>query len=81
MTVSSRPVGNRKRKKSIEQLDHMISVIWLFNAPYDISALLLLQQEILCKQMEVLSAQLQLIEEQRANYRLKKQRPLEKDQC
>ena len=43
--------------------------------------LLPLQQEVLCKQMEVLSAQIQLIGEQREYYRLKKQRHLEKDQC
>ena len=39
VTVGSRPVGNRKRKKSIEQPNHMISVC----------ALLPLQQEVLCK--------------------------------
>ena len=71
VTVSSRPVGNRKRKRSIEQPNHMISVC----------NLLPLQQEVLCKQMEVFSAQLQLIEEQREYYRLKKQILLEKNQC
>ena len=42
--VSSRPVGNRKRKRSIEQPNHIISVC----------DLLPLQQEVLWKQMEVL---------------------------
>ena len=60
-TVSSLPVGNQKRKRSIEQPNHMIPVC----------TLLPLQQEVLCKQMEVFSAQLQLIEEQREYYRLK----------
>ena len=70
-TGSSRPVGNQKLKGSIEQPNHMISVC----------TLLPLQQEVLCKQMEAFSATLQLIEEQREYYRLKKQRLLEKDQC
>ena len=51
--VGSRPVGNRKRKRSIEQLNHMILVC----------DFLPLQQEVLCKQMELFTAQLQLIEE------------------
>ena len=71
VTVSSRPVGNRNRKRSIEQPNHIISVC----------NLLPLQQEELCKQMEVFSTQLHLIEEQREYYRLEKQRLLEKDQC
>ena len=71
VTVSSRPVGNRNRKRSIEQPNYIIPVC----------DLLPLQQEVLCKQMEVFSAQLQLIEEQREYYRLKEQRLLEKDQC
>ena len=41
------------------------------------SDLLPLQQEVLCKQMEVFSAQLALVEEQREYYRLKKQKLLE----
>ena len=39
----SRPVGNRKRKRSIEQPNHIISVC----------DLLPLQQEVLCKQMGI----------------------------
>ena len=65
--VSSRPEGRRKRKRSIEQST-------------SVSDLLPLQREVLLKQMEVFSAQLQLIEEQREYYRHKKQRLLEKDQ-
>ena len=41
------------------------------------SDLLPLQQEVLCKQMEVFSAQLAFVEEQREYYRLKKQKLLE----
>ena len=55
VTVSSLPVGNRKCKRSIEQPNHIISLCDFHP----------LQQEVLCKQMEVFSAQLQLIEEQR----------------
>ena len=43
-----------------------------------VADLLPLQQEVLFQQMAVFSAQLQLIEEQRDNYRLKRQRLLEK---
>ena len=68
--VSSRPEGRRKRNRSIEQPYQSTSV----------SDLLPLQREVLLKQMEVFSAQLQLIEEQREYYRHKKQRLLEKDQ-
>ena len=68
--VSSRPEGRRKRKRSIEQPNQSTSV----------SDLLPLQREVLLKQMEVFSAQLQLIEEQREYYSHKKQRLLEKDQ-
>ena len=71
VTVSSCSVGNRKRKRSLKLPNHMVSVC----------DLLPLQQEILCKQMEVFSAQLQLIEEQREYYRLKKQRLSEKNSC
>ena len=46
-----------------------------------VCALLPMQQEVLCEQMEVFSAQLQLIKDQREYYRFKKQRLLEKDQC
>ena len=56
--VSSRPEGRRKRKRSIEQPYQSTSV----------SDLLPLQREVLLKQMEVFSAQLQLIEEQREYY-------------
>ncbi|KAI6650212.1 Myb-related transcription factor, partner of profilin-like [Oopsacas minuta] len=65
--VNSRPEGRRKRKRSIEQST-------------SVSDLLPLQREVLLKQMEVFSAQLELIEEQREYYRYKKQRLLEKDQ-
>ena len=65
--VSSRPEGRRKRKWSIEQPNKLTSV----------SDLLPLQQEVLLKQMEVFSAQIQLIEEQKEYYRHKKQRLLE----
>ena len=54
--VNNRPEGRRKRKRSIEQPNQSTSV----------SDLLPLQREVLLKQMEVFSAQLQLIEEQRA---------------
>ena len=68
--VSNRPEGRRKRMRSIEQP----------NQPISVSDLLPLQREVLLKQMEVFSAQLQLIEEQREYYRHKKQILLEKDQ-
>ena len=71
--ISSRPEGSRKRKRGIEvieQPNHIMSAC----------DLLPLQQEVLCRQMEVFSAQLQLIEELREYYRLKKQRLLETDQ-
>ena len=69
--VTNRPEGSRKRKRGIEQPNHIMSAC----------DLLPLQQEVLCKQMEVISAQLQLIEEQGSNnYRLKKQRLLQRDQ-
>ncbi|KAI6647754.1 hypothetical protein LOD99_8595 [Oopsacas minuta] len=64
--VNSRPEGRRRRKRSIEQSTK-------------VSDLLPLQREVLLKQIEVFSAQLQLIEEQREYYRHKKQRLLEKD--
>ena len=67
-TISSHQVGNWKRKRSIEQPNYIISVC----------DLLPLQQEVICKQMEILSAELQLIEEQREYDRPKKQRRLEK---
>ena len=51
--VSNRPEGRRKRKKSIEQST-------------SVSDLLPLQREVLLKQIEVFSGQLQLIEEQRS---------------
>ena len=51
--VSNRPEGRSKRKRSIEQPNQSTSV----------SDLLSLQREVLLKQMEVFSAQLQLIEE------------------
>ena len=62
VTVSSRPVGNRKRKRSIEQLNNVLSVC----------NLLPLKQGVIYEQMEVFSAQLQLIEEQREKYCFKK---------
>ncbi|KAI6646856.1 hypothetical protein LOD99_9125 [Oopsacas minuta] len=65
--VNSRPEGRRRRKRSIEQSTK-------------VSDLLPLQREVLLKQMEVFSAQLQLIEEQKEYYRHKKQRLLENDQ-
>ena len=68
--VSNRPEGRRKRKRSIEQPNQSTSV----------SDLLPLQREVLLKQMEVFSAQLQLIEEEKEYYRHTKQRLLEKDQ-
>ena len=68
--VSNRPEERCKRKRSIEQPNQSTSV----------SDLLPQQREVLFKQMEVFSAQLQLIEEQREYYRHKKQRLLEKDQ-
>ena len=66
--VSNHPEGRRKRKRSIEQPIQSTSV----------SDFLPLQREVLLKQMEVFSAQLQLIEEQREYYRHKKQILLEK---
>ena len=50
--ATSRPEGSRTRKRGIEQPNHILSVC----------DLLPLQQEVLCKQMEVFSAQLQFIE-------------------
>ena len=68
--VSNRPEGRRKRKRSIKQPNQSTSVSDVFP----------LQREVLLKQMEVFSAQLQLTEEQREYYGHKKQRLLEKDQ-
>ena len=60
-------IRTRKRQRSAEK-----SSVRSLTA----SDLLPLQQEVLCKQMEVFSAQLSLIEEQRDYYRLKKQKLL-----
>ena len=66
--VTSRPEGIWKSKRGIEQPNLILSAC----------DLLPLQQGVFCKQ--IFSAQLQLIEEQREYYRLKKQKPLETDQ-
>ena len=59
---------SRKRKRTTENLAPILSAC----------DLLPLQHEVLCKQLDVFSAQLDLIEEQREYYRLKKQILLEK---
>ena len=64
-------IRTRKRKRSAEKS----SVRSLST-----SDLLPLQQEVLCKQMEVFSAQLALIEEQREYYRVKKTETFRKQQ-
>ena len=58
--ATSRPEGSRKRKRGIEQPNHILSAC----------DLLPLQQEVLFKQMEVFPDQLQLIVDQREYYRL-----------
>ena len=61
---------SRKRRRTVKENDS----VELLKA----ADLLPLQQEVLFQQMAVFSGQLQLIEEQRGYYRLKRQRLLEK---
>ena len=62
---------SRKRRRTVDEQDDSVECL-------KAADLLPLQQEVLFQQMNVFSAQLQLIEEQREYYRLKRQRLLEK---
>ena len=62
---------SRKRRRTVDEQDDSVELL-------KAADLLPLQQEVLFQQMAVFSVQLQLIEEQRDYYRLKRQRLLEK---
>ena len=62
---------SRKRRRTVDEQDDSVELL-------KAADILPLQQEVLFQQMAVFSAQLQLIEEQRVNYRLKRQSMLEK---
>ena len=62
---------SRKRRRTVDDPDNSVEIM-------KAADLLPLQQEVLFQQMAVFSAQLQLIEEQREYYSLKRQKLLEK---
>ena len=62
---------SRKRRRAVDEPDNSEEIL-------KAADLLPLQQEVLFQQMAVFSAQLQLIEEQREYYSLKRQKLLEK---